>query len=47
MKGKPAWRAWLERFANSRGASSSKTIDDALELLAKTEGFEEPPGRAD
>lgn len=45
VKGKPAWRSWLERFANRLGMSTSKLVDDALKEKAEREKFDPPPNR--
>lgn len=45
LRGKAAWRSWLERFANHLGMSTSKLVDVAVKEKAKREKFEPPPNR--
>ena len=45
MKGTAKWRAWLERWANHLGLSSSQAIDRAIKKTAKQDGFDPPPDR--
>lgn len=40
-----AWRDWLRRFSEHKGADISDLIDEALLQHARREGFEMPPKR--
>jgi hypothetical protein len=46
LRGSEEWKEWVERLADHCRSDVAKTIDRALVLLAKSEGFtEEPPAR--
>jgi hypothetical protein len=45
MRGAPEYKVWLEEFAEKQGMSVSVLVDQAVRLLAKREGFRDPPKR--
>lgn len=45
VRGKGAWRKWLEDYANSLGISTSDVIDQALAEHAQKRGVSPPPDR--
>jgi hypothetical protein len=45
IRGRPAWKDWLARFAYANRSDMVDLIDDALEAYAKVKGFEAPPKR--
>ncbi len=43
--GSDAWHGWAARLAEHAGLPRSAAIDRGLRLLARAEGFTEPPPR--
>ena len=43
IKGRVAWKEWLDRLARHNRVTVSTAIDHALAMYAKATGFEEPP----
>lgn len=45
IRGSALYREWLRRFARFRRKDQVDLIDEALETLARSAGFEAPPKR--
>jgi hypothetical protein len=45
LRSTDAWKAWVSRYAKSRGIDVSDLIDEALLNLARKDRFEMPPKR--
>jgi hypothetical protein len=45
IRGKRAWKDWLDRYAAHRRVKPTAMIDVALSESAKRDGFEPPPPR--
>ena len=43
IKGRVAWKDWLERLAKHNRETTSAAVDHALAVYAKQTGFAEPP----
>jgi hypothetical protein len=43
IKGRLAWKEWLERLAKHNRETTSAAVDHALAMYAKATGFTEPP----
>jgi uncharacterized protein (DUF1778 family) len=43
MKASPEWSDWLRRAAEHSGMPISVFMDQAARLMAKKQGFDEPP----
>lgn len=45
IRSTPEWKAWLDRFAESKRTTIVDLIDWSLEEFARSSGFEPPPKR--